>query len=136
MNPNETVGVISLSFVCAILYSAIIVDRIYSPGIVVTSLDSDSERPSPLVSSQPLVDNDISMDASNPNDELVTKVILNTLKSPDDAPTGSGLGALFDHRRWGDLTPLERMAAGMFDSSGPLTDPIVTEVEDVTMDMD
>lgn len=81
--------------------------------IVITSLESDddSRRNSPL-------QNVLALE----NGELVSKVVVNALKGPTSSSrveTGFGPGSLFDARRWGDLTALERIAAGMSSTGVP-----------------
>jgi len=82
--------------------------------IVITSLDSDtdSRKSSPSQNSLPLE-----------NAELVSNAVLAALKGPASLSAfGTAPSALFDSRRWGDLTPLERMTARMAGMAAPEDD--------------
>jgi len=74
--------------------------------IIITSLDTDSETNSPVVFAPEI--------AADPNDQLVSKVILQSLRDPSSLSSSTLVQApLFDPGRWGDLTALERWSAGM-----------------------
>jgi hypothetical protein len=73
---------------------------------VITSLDSDSDS---VKTSPP--QNTLALE----NGELVSSAVVAALKGSTSPIFGARFGpsALFDARRFGDLTPLERMTAGM-----------------------
>jgi hypothetical protein len=96
--------------------------RIYA-GIVITSLDSDSDS---AKSTPP--QNALTLE----NGELVSTAVVSALRgSASHSAFGGGRSALFDNRRWGDLTPLERMTAGMAGGT-PLTPVRDEEMADAT----
>lgn len=110
--------------------------RIYQTGIIITSLDSDSDsaKNSPPHGTLPLE-----------NSELVSKAVIDALKGgPTKSAFGGGPSGLFDLRRWGDLTPLERMTAGMMgttasymgDEDMVAVDQVSAMEEDVSMDVE
>ena len=69
-------------------------------GIVVTSLDSDSDiSGSPLLPSEAIPAEDTGM-VENQNDAIVSKVIVEALKKPG---TQFAWTNLYDPRRWSDL---------------------------------
>jgi len=73
--------------------------------IVITSLDSDSESSKGTPPQNALM---------LENGELVSNAVVAALKGGTSVfRNGFGPSALFDARRWGDLTALERMTAGM-----------------------
>jgi hypothetical protein len=95
---------------------------------VITSLESDSDS---AKSSPP--SNVLSLE----NGQLVSNAVVAALKGDQSSVLGSsfGPGALFDARRFNDLTTLERMTAGMTGASGPLNTSD-EEMVDVTPHME
>jgi len=102
--------------------------------IVITSLDSDSDSIKSAISQH---------GPSLENAELVSTAVVSALRGGTTLSAfGSAPNALFDSRRWGDLTPLERMTAGMASGSFLVSDeemadaPGTGATEEVGMAMD